>query len=740
MKINRIALRGLTTYKEEAVLDLAALGPGLIAIAGPNGGGKTTLLEAVPGAVYRQTPSRGSIATLATSREAMVEISGENGVPFAVRLDIDNHSGKQEAMIYDGAGEPLAGPKVRDFDAYVAGHFPALDVYLASMFASQTGVGSVLKMARSDRRALFGRLLGLERLDLMATAARERARGKETEIAAAQAALEAVRSGAEDVADLEKTLRAAEGEAAKAEIDARAAEKKYRAAVEERDRLEAAAEEARRVAAWADEAAEKARDAGDRVAGLEVKLKSFEGILAVAPEIRKLAARILDLASKMDEVRQSGETAAAEERQAGEAVDLRRRELDAAEREDEDVKREVADAKVRARQAAEAKTRALNSTAAVPCAGALEDSVRAACPALVGHFRTRDEASKTLAEFETDGERLGSKLATAAALREKTGGEWETGRKAKAEAFARADRLRAEYGGLRTEIEKLRGKDRSAALDKAEVEAAALGPALMLAREAAREAEEEAKRALEASRSAGEVDEKARAASEAADVAELDLENVRNAAREARAQAVRLEEKLKAAREAHEKAKAIVERIAPMEADLGTWRWLGRGLGREGVQALELDAAGPRVSELANELLAAAFGSRFAVRFETQAAKADGKGVKETFDVIVVDTERGREGNGEDLSGGEKVIVGEALGMAVGLFHGQAAGVKLGTICRDETIGALDPENGERYISMLRHFLRIGLVHQLLFVCHNPDLISLADAVVEVTEGRIHVH
>lgn len=179
--------------------------------------------------------------------------------------------------------------------------------------------------------------------------------------------------------------------------------------------------------------------------------------------------------------------------------------------------------------------------------------------------------------------------------------------------------------------------------------------------------------------------------------------------------------------------------MAPLERDLADWRFLSRGLGREGVQALELDAAGPRVSALANELLADAYGPRFQLRFETQAAKADGRGVKETFDVVVVDSERGREGNGEDLSGGEKVIVGEALGLAVGLFHAQAGGVALGTVVRDETVGALDPENAERYLAMLRAFLRVGRVHQLLFVAHSPQLVELADAVVRVNDGRIEV-
>jgi exonuclease SbcC len=179
--------------------------------------------------------------------------------------------------------------------------------------------------------------------------------------------------------------------------------------------------------------------------------------------------------------------------------------------------------------------------------------------------------------------------------------------------------------------------------------------------------------------------------------------------------------------------------VAPLERDLSDWRFLSRGLGREGVQALELDAAGPRVSDLCNELLREGYGGRFSVRLETQAAKADGKGVKETFDVVVCDNERGREGNGEDLSGGEKIIVGEALGLGVSLFHAQASGASFQTVVRDETVGALDPENAERYVAMLKSFLRIGVVHQLLFVSHSERITEMADAIVQVENGVIRV-
>ena len=737
MRIDRILLKSFTTFREAAALDLAGLGPGIVAIAGPNGSGKTTLLEAIPGAIYRQTPRRGSIATMAVARDAQIEVAGENGTPFSVRLDCDFQSGKQEAVIFDAAGEPLAGPKVRDFDKYVADHFPPLDVYLASFFASQTGVGSMLRMSRSDRRSLFGRLLGLERLEQMAVAARERARAAEAELTAARAALEAIRSGAEDIPALEESFQAAKGKEAEAAEASRKAAKKLRDITAERDRLSAAVVEAERAEKAAKEAERRVEAAKESVARLEVRVRAFKPLLARAAEIRAAGAKLKEFTAEMERIRAAGETVSLKSNEAqaelaskGRAVESARyAQLRAA-----DVRN---DAEMKAQEARRRLAAAENSTAAVPCSGTLEDTVRAACPALVGHFRTRDEAARALDAYAKKKEELAAAVVSTTEALKKAEAVYAEASQALERVSAELGAQRQKYKEIRDRVERLKASDMTAELDRAEAETAGLQEALESARKSAADAEMEAK-SLKAA--VEPVDPRIlEAAQGAVDAAALEREDALQEAGDVNAQIARIDEQLRTAREAHVKAQALVARLAPIEADLAEWRWLGRGLGREGVQALELDASGPRVSGLANELLADAYGPRFQIRFETQAAKADGKGVKETFDIIVVDTERGREGSGEDLSGGEKVIVGEALGLAVGLFHAQAAGVNLGTVIRDETVGALDPENGERYLAMLRAFLRVGRVHQLLYVAHNPELVQMADAVVYVENGRIEV-
>lgn len=654
-------------------------------------------------------------------------------------------------MIFDEAGEPLAGPKVKEFDRVIAERFAPLDVYLAAAFASQTGAGSVLRMSRSDRRALFGQLLGLERLEALATAARDRARAAESEMTATQAALDAIRSGAVDLANLTAELVRAQEALAVAAGQVKVTEDRVATARAERERLAQAVDAAERTRK--DILAAQARAGECREAVAQAKARRDEQqrnidvlgqILAAAPEIRARATRIQELSVEMDQVRGAGEAAAAEKDKLNTAAAAAAQAETKADYDLADARRAAKDACDRAAEAKRRMAAAKEATNGVPCAAVLADEDRGACPALKGHFLTVAEASNLISAYEEARPALEAKISAALANRDKALPAAAAAKEAWAHASTEVDSLRLRFRALKDQVDKLRAVDRSAELTKAETEVGILRSGMEVLDQAVRAAIAEYDRASKEheDRKAAlvNVDQAGYEAARATEAgAEADLRMANEAAMIAHGAIARIEAQLAAARDAQVKAEALSAKLAPMERSLATWRWLGRGLGREGVQALELDAAGPRVSGLANELLTDAYGPRFQIRLETQAAKADGKGVKETFDVVVVDTERGREGNGEDLSGGEKVIVGEALGLAVGLFHAQAAGVSLGTVVRDETVGALDPENGERYLAMLRAFLRVGQVHQLLYVAHSPALVELADAVIHVADGRIEV-
>jgi exonuclease SbcC len=184
----------------------------------------------------------------------------------------------------------------------------------------------------------------------------------------------------------------------------------------------------------------------------------------------------------------------------------------------------------------------------------------------------------------------------------------------------------------------------------------------------------------------------------------------------------------------------IGSRIRALEAELLEWGLLAKALGKDGLQKLEIDIAGPTVSTYCNALMAECFGPRFTLELVTQEAKVGGGGLKETFSIHVYDGQRGGEARDiGDLSGGEKVIVAEALANAITLTVNARNEAPIRTFFRDETTGALDAENAARYVAMLRKVQQIGGFHQGIFITHNESAAALADAQLYFHDGAVDV-
>ncbi len=186
-------------------------------------------------------------------------------------------------------------------------------------------------------------------------------------------------------------------------------------------------------------------------------------------------------------------------------------------------------------------------------------------------------------------------------------------------------------------------------------------------------------------------------------------------------------------------AAELEKRSRELEADLSDWRLLQHDLGRDGLQALEVDAAGPELTELANDLIHSCLGSRFSVRIDTTHKSADGKKEIEDCLVNVIDTERGHDGEVREFSGGERGLIGEAIDLALTMVSVSASGIKAPTIIRDER-GASQSASSERtYIAMLRRAAEIIGAPHVLFVSHREGMGALADSRVTIKGGQFHV-
>lgn len=769
MRLDGIALRGLLRFDAPIALDLNELPAGLIAVLGENGAGKTTLLEAPFASLYRHLPSRDrDLVDYANGRDAFIESRWSlGGVAIRARINLDASKRHSDAVL-EVDGRPVNDGKVSTFDAAVAERFPSAEVLLASAMAAQNRAGSFVELDRKGRRDLFAELLGLAQLERLAERARRAVAlygAHLASLAAARAALasqadpgvraslEANRAAAvaelagrrEELADVDVRLQgleaahadrvaqAAGAEAARERLAA--AERRLELAQATVGALQAEAVRAEQVLAMSltteGQNADLVRRAlGERIAAAEALLARRPALAEAQAEAERLRARLVALRADLDLARANQDRLSAEvsthrvaEAQLDAAVGRRRSALEQAgllATVPCGGKAPYADCSLlAAAQAAQATLPDLEAEvlrlASAPLAlEAAEQELAVARAAVFGLARDRDLAQAAL-------EALAEPLALAGKL---------------AAAEARLVEAQADLAGLEARTAKrLEGLQAAAASAAAE----------RAARRHDAQAELEAARAaMVGAREAALSTDDARVALEAS-LEQLRQWRPRRDQLVARVAALEVSlTGLEAADRAWSAAAArlvtIDAAVAEAQAASGRWATLSRALGRDGLPVLEIDAAGPTVAAYANELLAVCYGGRFTVDLVTQVPTADGRGQKEVFELRVIDNERGgADRDLGDLSGGEQILVDEALKNALVLFVNERHAGAVQTCWRDETTGPLSTALAERYLLMLRRVQQLGGFRHILFVSHSPVAAALADAQVVLADGALSV-
>jgi exonuclease SbcC len=812
MRFDRIRLKGLGPFRSHVDLDIAAADGPIVAVCGKNGAGKSTLLELLAGALYRECPTRGSLSSLATARDAFVEVEVENGSRFRIRQTVDHISGKGESVVLDAEGRPLiTSAKRKDFDAWASAHLPAKDVLFSSVFSAQ-GSHGFLDMTAGERKAVLLRVLGIERLERLADAARERMRAEKSALDTILARLQDARARAVDphvaeqlLDDARRARAAAEERVASAKAALEAGRKAVEADMVNATRRHALSEKASELNA-------RVRAAKDALSKLDTKVANNQAVLANAEEIRAAAARLPDVDAELARVRQDLALAEASALAASKAAEdisvdaIRRRRAELAraieaadmvladrervlaahasldglraklaehDADAEAIRGKLADVQTRMLSGKESRIYLLREGLARICDGqtmtveqAREEARRtlecdsalaaeqAAAPGACARLQDMlDDATKRIAATRAelaDAERMSARMA-----------EIEAAEKSRAAALSETIAVDAELEAAREKAERhmadaawLRRdvivslEERLRALEVERAALASLASKLQHVDKAdARLAEYAAQRkqleteladalsALESvSMELGSI-----APPSGTDVGKL-AAAVDQAEKELRSAEAQIAVREAALADAIANAKRIDDLDAMRtraEQDVADWSMLASDLGRDGLQALEIDAAGPELSELANDLLHTCFGPRWTIAVETTRLSADGKRMLEGCDVHVVDTVAGREGAVETFSGGERVLLGEAVSLALTMLSCRRSGMHGVTLVRDETGAALDPTMARAYIAMVRRAAELVRADRVLLVSHSHEVQELCDSRIEVRDGSV---
>ena len=204
-----------------------------------------------------------------------------------------------------------------------------------------------------------------------------------------------------------------------------------------------------------------------------------------------------------------------------------------------------------------------------------------------------------------------------------------------------------------------------------------------------------------------------------------------------RKEAGALDEALRRIAESEAKCIEIDDKIEHLKSEISEWTIEEKALGNDGIMALEIDDAGPAIASIANELLRV-YDSPFSVRLNTQEMTRAGK-LKEGFDIPVFDANTNKSKSIRKLSGGEATIVEDAVAKAICIYNKTSNGRDFATIYTDEKDGALDPEKKRAYFRMKQKVLALGGYEQEYCITHTPELLAMANAIISLKPGGITI-
>ncbi len=211
MKLHRLRLANFRQHADTEIV----FGDGITGIIGPNGSGKTSLLEAIAWAIYGNPAARGdkdSIRNLRAKARAPVRVELEFGLgSHAYRVDrgLNNAELYQDGVVVANSLKEVTGRLQRVLGMTHAEFFN-------TYFTGQKELAVLADATRPERAAFLSRVLRHEQLTLAQERIRERRNALGHEV-------DGLETGLPPQAELEKERKTAESRLAEARKAATAA-------------------------------------------------------------------------------------------------------------------------------------------------------------------------------------------------------------------------------------------------------------------------------------------------------------------------------------------------------------------------------------------------------------------------------------------------------------------------------------------------------------------------------------
>lgn len=701
MLIKSIYIEGFGPYQAGQTIDFG--NEQIIGIHGPNGSGKTFLLEATLACLYETFPSRkGSIYNHLNGPKGTLKVTFEiEGETYTAERTVQAKPQKQEAFLYRN-NNLIAGPKTTDFLSEIERLLGPAESALASIFSAQNSTGDIVNLSPSERKELLGSWLGLEALSGIAQAATDKAKAHKMRLDDIEANIKALEKEEAHLAEYVSALKQKEEELKQKTREAEETNRQLQAACKEKTGIEEAVRRTKELSARLQVLSREREEIKNQYIKVKSRLDEIQKLLGKKEEIETKVKQYEEITQQ---ARREYDTAHKLQKEHQEYQDKRRR----LEKEIHIVRESVAVLKTQ-KETYEKQAATIDEA---KCS-------RRDCKFLTEAWKARDRLPGIKQKLAEEHTRLAKLTADLQRLRQPQP----------------IDPLLANIKIMEKAAKELEIYVKLAAqLSTAEKERA------YLAEELDRLTEKGKEKTSEMENISRDL-EKFTMALGQSEVVEKQVALFQNRGRKLSADSLSLSQdigeikaKIQATVKIQHEILSLKERRGELASGMGDYEAIARIYGKNGVQPLLIDAAMPELEALARGFLASICGRKFDVSFTTQRETNKGKGIKETLDIIIADLTTGQKRDIANFSGGEKVVLSQAIRMAMSVFQAQKSRKPWQTFFLDESLGELDEINAEKFLKAITELT--AWFSRVLYISHSRDLTTQAKRQVKVQDGII---
>lgn len=183
-----------------------------------------------------------------------------------------------------------------------------------------------------------------------------------------------------------------------------------------------------------------------------------------------------------------------------------------------------------------------------------------------------------------------------------------------------------------------------------------------------------------------------------------------------------------------ENSKKLIEdiknKISSLEKDVKDYEIIQASFGNTGIPIIELSTASPEIADIANNILREIFEDRFIINFDTQRDTKDNRKIDD-FVITVFDSRSGRTKRLDWISGGEGLLIKQALYYAFSVIRARRTGLNFKTRFLDESDGAFDGETRVEYLKMIKSAHDQCNAVQTLLITHSQEIKEVLDQRVD---------